>query len=201
MRKTKIVVTGGPSGGKTTFLEIIQREMGSAISIVPEAATIVYKGGFPRKTDPRVRIHSQRCIYFVQRELESLTETLSLNGFILCDRGSMDALAYWPDLGIDFFSSLGTTKDFELSRYDWVLHLDTPEIDSFDTNNPVRTETHEESLELNQKLQQAWALHPRQIIISRRSNFLEKMNLARKVVAAILEGQTIESVRKLTQPN
>src|SRR5262249_25080846 len=43
----RIVVTGGPGGGKTTAADMFRREMGPALVVVPEAATILFAGGFP----------------------------------------------------------------------------------------------------------------------------------------------------------
>ncbi|MBI4656213.1 MAG: AAA family ATPase [Elusimicrobia bacterium] len=37
----RIVFTGGPSGGKTSVIEILQRHFGARVAAVPEAATIL----------------------------------------------------------------------------------------------------------------------------------------------------------------
>lgn len=42
-RPNVIVVTGGPGGGKTTALDLFQRELKSAGKIVPEAAVIFFQ--------------------------------------------------------------------------------------------------------------------------------------------------------------
>ena len=44
----RIVLTGGPGGGKTTAADLMRREVGERIVIVPEAATMLFSGGFPR---------------------------------------------------------------------------------------------------------------------------------------------------------
>ena len=53
--RLRIVLTGGPGGGKTTAADLFRREIGNRVVIVPEAATILFQGGFPRcrKPDPR----------------------------------------------------------------------------------------------------------------------------------------------------
>ena len=43
----RIVLTGGPGGGKTTAADLFRREIGENIVIVPEAATMMFSGGFP----------------------------------------------------------------------------------------------------------------------------------------------------------
>ena len=37
----KIVLTGGPSGGKTTALSILKETLGKKIALVQEAATLI----------------------------------------------------------------------------------------------------------------------------------------------------------------
>ncbi|MDB4538236.1 AAA family ATPase [Akkermansiaceae bacterium] len=46
--RRRIVITGGPGGGKTTAADFFRREIGEQVLIVPEAATILFSGGFPR---------------------------------------------------------------------------------------------------------------------------------------------------------
>ena len=40
--RRRIVVTGGPGGGKTTAVDFFRREIGEQIVIVPEAATMIF---------------------------------------------------------------------------------------------------------------------------------------------------------------
>jgi hypothetical protein len=113
---------------------------------------------------------------------------------IVCDRGSLDSVAYWPGEGSEFFSSLETTLEKQIARYDWVIHLDTADHDSFDTTNPVRTESHKEALELNEKIKQAWERHPRRIVIPHEAEFLLKIAKAKSVIEKIMAGQGLEAV-------
>ena len=43
---SRIVLTGGPGGGKTTAADLFRREIGDRVVLVPEAATILFQGGF-----------------------------------------------------------------------------------------------------------------------------------------------------------
>ncbi len=45
----KVVLTGGPSGGKTTLAATIQKEFSDQVLIVSEAASMLFSGGFPRR--------------------------------------------------------------------------------------------------------------------------------------------------------
>ncbi len=184
----KLVITGGPSGGKTTIIEILKREYSEEIAVVPEAATILYSGGFPRIKTLNGRLAAQRSIFWVQRELEILMAHQYPDRLIVCDRGSLDGAAYWPkQASQDFFNSLKTSEADELDRYDFVLHLDTADENHFDTSNPVRTETHEEALKLNKAILDAWTHHPHRIRIKHQDNFLKKIDEALHVVAKIVK--------------
>ncbi|MCB0954305.1 MAG: AAA family ATPase, partial [Microthrixaceae bacterium] len=45
---SRIVLTGGPGGGKTTAADLFRREIGDSVVVVPESATTLFAGGFPR---------------------------------------------------------------------------------------------------------------------------------------------------------
>jgi predicted ATPase len=188
MNKIKIVITGGPSGGKTTLIEALQKDLKGKVSVVPEAASILYRGGFPRRATPEGRRHVQRAICLTQRELEDLISNETKSNTVVCDRGSLDSIAYWPGPESEFFASLQTDLQSELARYHWVIHLDTADQDSFDTSNPIRTESHNEALDLNQKIKAAWQAHPRRIVISHEAEFLMKIGKAKVVIEKIIQG-------------
>ena len=114
--------------GKTALLELIRQSFCSHVKVLPEAAGVVYGGGFPREDDPVCRRAAQRAIFYVQRELEIAGDSHG-PAIVLCDRGTVDGLAYWPGPAEEFWSSLGTTLDSELGRYDAVIHLRTPALE------------------------------------------------------------------------
>src|SRR5271167_958300 len=116
----RIVLTGGPGAGKTAVLEIARGHFSPRVVILEEAASIIFGGGFPRRTEPYARAAAQRAIYHVQGELERVAlETPSIE-VVLCDRGTVDGLAYWPAPPSTFFAELHTTLEAELARYDAV---------------------------------------------------------------------------------
>lgn len=197
MNIIKIVVTGGPSGGKTTLIEALKRELGNKVAIVPEAASILYKGGFPRMKTDSARRHTQRAIYFTQKELELLVSENSNSSLIVCDRGSLDSIAYWPSDETNFLTNLNTTREYELARYDWVLHLDTASQDYYEHNNGIRLETFAEAQELNEKVLTAWRGHPKRIIIGQDKDFLKKMTTSTKIIEQILSGKSYEFIKDM----
>lgn len=192
----KVAITGGPSGGKTTLIEALKKELGSKCAVVPEAASILYRGGFPRYKEPQAVIRAQRAIYHTQKELEAMICEVSQRTLIVCDRGSLDAVAYWPAGTKPFYEALDTTPEAEISRYDWVIHLDTASLDFYDTSNPIRTETFQEAWELNDKIKSAWAQHPRRIVIAHSTDFLSKMTTSLSVIQAILAHKSADDIKK-----
>jgi ADP-ribose pyrophosphatase YjhB (NUDIX family) len=70
--RCRIALPGGPGGGKTTAADLFRREVGEQVVIVPEAATLVFSGGFPRCSKPESICASQHAIYHVQENLEDV---------------------------------------------------------------------------------------------------------------------------------
>ena len=124
-KRRRIVLTGGPGGGKTTAADLLRRELGKRIVVVPESATILFAGGFPRTQHVDGNRAAQQAIFHVQRNLEDVQSALYPERVLLCDRGTVDGAAYWDDGEDSFFRSLGTTIDAELSRYDAVVFFET----------------------------------------------------------------------------
>ncbi len=81
----RVVLTGGPGGGKTAVLEVARKHFGERLLVLPEAATIVFGGGFPRGTSGPARRAAQRAIFRVQVELESMALEEGRAQAVLCD--------------------------------------------------------------------------------------------------------------------
>ena len=126
MPQKRIVLTGRPGAGKTAVLEIVRIVFGDAVTLLPESASIRFGGGFPRRDAPVARRAAQRAIYRVHRELEAMAEEQAATPTALCDRGTLDGLAYWPGDVREFWTQVGRTQEAELSRYVGVIHLRSP---------------------------------------------------------------------------
>lgn len=87
-RPFRVVLTGGPGGGKTTAADLLRREIGDKVIVVPEAATLLFSGGFPRPAEPQARRSAQGAIYHVQRNLEDIQAAQYPDRVLLCDRGT-----------------------------------------------------------------------------------------------------------------
>jgi predicted ATPase len=182
----RIVLSGGPGGGKTTAADLFRREIGDRVVIVPEAATILFQGGFPRSRDPVARKIAQTAIFHVQRHLEDVQSALYPDRTLLCDRGTIDGAAYWPGKPTDYFKAVGTTLKRELNRYDVVIFFETAAAGgtSIEGGNPVRNESMEEAVALDTRLRKLWSQHPRFILVPHNASFFKKISFG----LAALEG-------------
>jgi predicted ATPase len=177
-----VVLTGGPGAGKTALLELVRQSLCSHVTILPEAASIVFGGGFPRIDDAECLRSAQRAIYHIQRELEVIGDHHN-PAIVLCDRGTIDGVAYWPGAPEGFWSSLGTTVQRELRRYDAVIHLRTPNTENgYNHQNPLRTETAAVAAEIDARIARAWASHPKRFVVESSSDFLQKAARALEIV-------------------
>jgi len=177
--RCRIVLTGGPGGGKTTAADLFRREMGEAVVIVPEAATMMFTGGFPRYPEHDAVRSAQLAIYHVQRNLEDIQATRYPDRILLCDRGTIDGAAYWPERDGDYFEALETTIDQELSRYDGVIFFESAAVGGLgiEGGNPVRRESLAEAVELDTKLRGFWSRHPRFVLVHHNPSFFKKISI------------------------
>ena len=182
----RVVLTGGPGAGKTAVLELVRRDVCAHVAVLPESASIVFGGGFPRRPDVPARLAAQRTIARVQRELEWLVQEEGEAVVALCDRGTVDGLAYWPGSAVDFFATLGSTREQELARYDTVIHLRTPPPGAYNHRNPLRRETPEEAAALDARIAELWAQHPRRFFVENTPGFLDKARVALALIRAQL---------------
>ncbi|MEC8207731.1 MAG: AAA family ATPase, partial [Pseudomonadota bacterium] len=106
--KKRIVLTGGPGGGKTTAIDLLRREFSNQIVVVPESATMLFSGGIERGDATHLIKAHQQAIFSLQKHLEHIQRTMHPDRLMLCDRGSLDGLAYWPGEQDEFFQCLST---------------------------------------------------------------------------------------------
>lgn len=171
----KIVITGGPGAGKSALLEMARMQFCPHVALLPEAATILFRGGFWRDDSPHGREAAQRAIFHVQKEMEHFVYLEKKHTLAICDRGTLDGLAYWPKSRASFFKELKISHKEELLSYSAVIHLRTPTLENgYNHKNPVRTETVNEALEMDQKIEAAWDGHPRRFFIESTESFMEK---------------------------
>lgn len=186
--RMRIVLTGGPGGGKTTAADLFRREIGERVVVVPEAATLLFAGGFPRSDEPGALRAAQRAIYHVQRNLEDAQSARFPGRILLCDRGTIDGAAYWPDTPEAYFAEQGSTIDKELERYDAVIFFETAAVGglSIEGGNPVRIEDIDTAVTLDRKLRTLWTRHPRFVLVPHNPSFFKKITFGLASIESIV---------------
>lgn len=95
--------------------------------------------------------------------------------------------AAWPGPPADFWSSLGTTLELELAKYDAVIHLRTPPLaQGYNRSNPARTESAAAAAEIDRRVLDVWARHPRRFVVGAEVNFMDKVARALEILRAEL---------------
>eukprot|EP01049_Picozoa_sp_SAG25_P005114 SAG25_NODE_340_length_9458_cov_4.740571_1_plen_329_part_00 len=168
----KIVLTGGPGGGKTTAMERMRdflSDRGFRVYTVPEAATILFSNGLAFAdfdTEDKV-LEFQTAILKTQMHLEDtfeqLARTVEKPSVLLCDRGAMDGSAYCSaDSWRRLMSKTGLSSvEVREGRYNAVFHLQSAAegAEAFYSNaGGHRLETAEEARELDKKVLAAWVV-------------------------------------------
>ena len=196
-RPFRAVLTGGPGGGKTTAADLLRREIGDRVVVVPEAASMLFAGGFPRPVDPSARRSAQAAIYHVQRNLEDIQAAQYPERTLLCDRGTVDGGAYWPDGSGGFFAEVGSSLEDELERYDAVLFFETAALGGhgFESENPFRTESQQQAIEVDTQLRELWSRHRRFTIIPHSASFFAKMTAAIGILESLVDEAPDERTR------
>lgn len=187
--RMRIVLTGGPGGGKTTAADLFRRELGEGVVIVPEAATLLFSGGFPRSAEPHAVRAAQRAIFHVQRNLEDVQRALFPQRILICDRGTIDGAAYWPGEPEDFFLAQGTTLSDELARYDAVIFFETAAaggMSILEGGNPTRIETNAAAVALDHRLRELWSAHPRFVLVPHNASFFKKITFGLASIESIV---------------
>lgn len=183
----KIVITGGPCGGKSTAIERVKSEfeaLGYRVLLVQETATELIRGGVAPWTCPTNADYQWLQMSMqIQKEkiFEHAAEVMKEdNILIVCDRGLIDNKVYMSNeefLGVTLH--LGVNEVELRDNYDAVFHLVTAAngAEKFYTtaNNSARTETPEQARELDAKLIDAWTGHPHLRIIGNETTFENKI--------------------------
>jgi predicted ATPase len=185
----RVAISGGPGGGKSTVTVAAKRELGERVIVVPEVATHLLGGFFPRIESPEERRAVQRAIYHVQLSLEAVHRgRADADTVLVFDRGLLDGAAYWPDGCEDFFEALCGDPDAARARYDAVIFLESAAVGGLAIvgENPARTEMRQEAVRLDSLLRELWAPHPRFRFVAHTSSFEAKIENALAELRAVI---------------
>lgn len=171
-----VVLTGGPGAGKTAVLQAARQSFCRHVAAIPEAASIIFTGGFPRHETIAGRQAAQRAIFHVQREGERLVEDEDRAHAALCDRGTIDGSAYWPDGEAEYWSQFPwTSRELELERYALVVHLQPALPGNGYETSDIRIEDADQARAIDERIRHAWRDHPNHVVIPAAATFEEKL--------------------------
>lgn len=171
----RIVLSGGPGGGKSSLMRELRAEDPDAerYLLVPEAASLLISAGLESRTKP-----FQRQVVRLQIALEDAVAAAAgdcgdgAGKVLICDRGTIDSLAYWRLGGWDeqeFFDLTGMGLEDHLRRYYGVICLQTTaigaEVHYHRGTATGRNEDLREAAEIDALCNQAWSSHPRYELI------------------------------------
>lgn len=182
----KIVVTGGPCGGKSEALEYVKPrllELGWTVLVVPETATELITGGVAPWT-----CKNNLDYHRIQMKIHDAMETgfdIAAEGMklskilIICDRGQPDCLAYLDKSEYERICDENGWYNL-LYQYDGVFHLETtakkfPQYYTL-TTNEARHETVDEAIKLDARILEAYEDHPQRYIIEGENSFKKKLD-------------------------
>lgn len=205
----KVVLTGGPCGGKTTGqarLCTFFENLGWKVYRVPEAASILLGGGV-RFTDLspkdayKFQEHLLKTLIQIENTFFELASKCKKNCLVICDRGTMDALAFiTQEEGEKLLTSNG--YDFvELrdNRYNLIIHMVSAAngAEEFYTtvDHSCRSEGLIEARERDLKAAQAWIGHPYFDVIDNSTDFDTKI---RRMLGAVCQKLVIDTGDRLS---
>ena len=204
----RIVFTGGPCSGKTTFTSRAQQifaERGYRVIIDNESATDLISGGISPATLGMYEFQKYCVDLQLKKEELCYRAAKEMSGdkvLIFIDRGLNDDLAY---VGEDAFREIVKEFNIELEdindRYDMVIHLVTSAKGKEEAytyaNNNARYETIEQARYMDDMALQAWEDHPNRVIVGNETDFEVKMIKAVQSVFEYLgQNGTIEKFNK-----
>ena len=195
----KIVLTGGPAGGKTTLTSRLVKELsglGYRVFIVPEAATeLISQFGIKPFGNCLSMFDFQYFVTSSQMHKEQLAkEAAELvpeeKILILCDRGVIDNKAYVTQKEFNqVLARFNVTEKQMLESYDAVIHLVSSAKGAefaYNYDNAARYETLEQAREKEDATLLCWRNHKHRVVIGNSYNFENKIRKAMNEVYTIL---------------
>lgn len=188
-RAYRIVLTGGPCGGKTTGqsrLCTFFENLGWKVFRVPETATVLLSGGIKfsdLSEDEAYKFQENllRTMIQIENTFFELGESCQRNCLIICDRGAMDASAFISKEKWEFMLASNNFNSVDLrdNRYNQIIHLVSAANgaeDFYSTEDHVcRSEGVEMARELDYKAAAAWVGHPYFDVIDNSTDFETKI--------------------------
>ncbi|XP_072388371.1 TRPL translocation defect protein 14 isoform X1 [Diabrotica undecimpunctata] len=185
----KLVLTGGPCGGKTTGqarLCTFFENLGWKVFRVPETASVLLGGGIKfadlnQHESVKFQENLLKSMLQIEDTFFQLGKTCKRNCLIICDRGAMDASAFVAKETWENIMRHNAWNNVELrdNRYNQIIHMVTAakgaeEFYSTEDHN-CRSEDVELARELDTKAAAAWVGHPYFDVIDNSTDFEGKI--------------------------
>ena len=188
---TRIALTGGPCGGKSTSISVIEQQLtskGYQVFVVEEMATnVINSGAHPgaiglfefQKAISKLQLERNKVYDSIANKI---SEEKGKDVVIIYDRGIPDCKGYVTDeeyLGI--LKYIGVTETGIMDYYDGVFHLVTAADGAVEaytcSNNTARTETPKQAIEKDRSCLRAWTGHSHlRVITNNGCTFEEKID-------------------------
>ncbi|MDO4197582.1 MAG: AAA family ATPase [Erysipelotrichaceae bacterium] len=203
----KIVLTGGPCSGKTTFTSRAQeffQERGYRVIIDNESATDLISGGISPATLSMYDFQKYVVALQLKKEELCLRAAEEMEGekvLLIIDRGLPDDMAYVGEEAFkEILSEFDLTIDEMYPRYDMVIHLVTSAKGKEEAytyaNNAARYESVEDARRMDDQALESWKDHPNRVVIGNETDFELKMRNAIQAIVKFLGEENTEIYNK-----
>jgi thymidylate kinase/CYTH domain-containing protein len=192
----KVCLTGGPSTGKTSVINSINNyfsNLGYNVIIVPETATSFIASGIrPFGNNSINPIDFQKLVLENQIKNEEIADKaaklLGDNSIIICDRGTLDGIAYVTESEWNEVLNSESLVDRDLlMNYDAILYMvSKPELFTKENNASRYEQNANEAIEKGKKVLKSYLSHDNLRVIQPREDIKDKENEVINIIANML---------------
>lgn len=204
---TKIVITGGPSSGKTECIYEVKNhfeKLGYKVIVIPSVGTALIQCGiYPWDAvnpDEFERMNLGAKIKLEEIADEAVSNINAKKILILCERGTIDVKAYTSNRTFEQICKEHNTSEEELKNtYDAVFHLKTVAKgyrEQYKQVHIYRREDPDTAIYLDDKTIEAWSGHSNYRIIDAYPYFEDKIKKLIKEISYLLHEENKTYVEK-----
>lgn len=198
----KIVLTGGPCGGKTSAINHIKEiyeEKGYIVLSINETATELMNMGIKPFGLSEISMDKfQEYIFYLQLFKEMLidkyiSDNKDKNILVLLDRCILDNNSYVSDEKFnELLNKFNVDRQSYINKYDLFIHLVSAAIDTNEynvSNNSARIESKEEAKEKDNNIRNCYKDVNNYVIIDNSTNFEEKLKKVEQEISNLIQSK------------
>ncbi|KAF5292021.1 hypothetical protein FQA39_LY14138 [Lamprigera yunnana] len=207
-RVYRLVLTGGPCGGKTTGqsrLCTFFENLGWKVFRVPETASVLLSGGIKfsdlnAEEVYQFQLNLLKTMLQIENTFFELAKSCKRSCLIICDRGAMDPSAFISKEIWERMMRENSWNNVELrdNRYNQIVHMVTAAKGAEDfystEDHACRSEGVDLARELDYNAAAAWVGHPYFDVIDNSTDFEGKM---RRMIGAVCQKLGIDTGDRL----